>query len=38
MQTALAMAVTLGQCLAQPGIEESSAWELLEGGGVQKPT
>lgn len=36
MKTSSATMVTLEQFLVQPGIEESPAWELLEGEVVQK--
>ena len=37
MKTSSATMVTLEQFLVQPEIEESPAWELLEGEVVQKP-
>lgn len=37
MKTFSATTIALEQFLAQPGIEESPAWELLEGEVVQKP-
>ncbi|KKI99026.1 hypothetical protein PROH_14560 [Prochlorothrix hollandica PCC 9006 = CALU 1027] len=37
MKTASAATIALEQFLLQPGIEESPAWEWVEGEMVQKP-